>query len=170
VIKRFITGIIGQPFGVKGFVKVRLPSGDSSHFDQLEKVTVRFGTQEKNLVIEDTGHAPSSFVIKFKGYDSPEAAKALQGGEILVDRDAAAPLEENEYYIEDLRGLTVHLHLVSGPVIGTVTDVVEGGGGQLMEIQISEQERRLVPFRNEFIGDIDIAGGTVVLKEGWILE
>ena len=168
--ERFITGIIGQPFGVKGFVKVRLPSGDSSHFDQLEKVTVRFGTQEKILVIEDTGHAPSSFVIKFKGYDSPESAKALQGGEILVSRNEAAPLDKDEYYIEDLRGLSVHLQLVSGPVLGTVTDVIEGGGGQLMEIKTSEGEHRLVPFRDEFIGEIDIAGGTVILREGWILE
>jgi 16S rRNA processing protein RimM len=170
VTDRFITGIIGQPFGIKGYVKVRLPSGDSSHFEQLEKVTVRLGTQEKTLFIEDSGQAPSSFIIKFKGYDSPEAAKALQGGEILVYRDNAAPLEENEYYIEDLRGLTVHLHVVSGPVVGTVTDVVEGGGGQLMEITTSHGEHRFIPFRNEFIGDIDIAGGTVVLKEGWILE
>lgn len=168
--ERFITGIIGQPFGLKGYVKVRLPSGDSSHFDNMEKVTVRFGNQEKFLIIENTSHAPSAFTVKFKGYDSPEAVKVLQGGEILVDRDNAAPLGENEFYIEDLRGLSVRLHLISGPEVGTVTDVVEGGGGQLMEIKTSEGEQRLVPFRDEFIGEIDISGGTVVLKEGWILE
>lgn len=168
--ERFITGIIGQPFGVKGYVKVRLPSGDSSHFEQLDQVTVRFGSQEKNLIIEAIGNGPTSFIVKFKGYDSPEAAKVLQGGEILVDRTKAAPLDEDEYYIEDLRGLAVHLGLASGPKVGTVTDVVEGGGGQLMEIETAHNERRLIPFRNEFIGDIDIRGGTVVLKEGWILE
>jgi len=170
VTDRFITGIIGQPFGLKGQVKVHLPSGESSQLEQLKQVTVRFGLREETLIIEGTGHSSGSFLIKFKGYDSPEAAKALQGAEILVHRANAAPLDQDEYYIEDLRGLVVHLNLVSGPALGTVTDVVEGGGGQLLEILTLKGERRLVPFRNEFIGEIDIPGGKVVLKEGWILQ
>ena len=168
--ERFITGIIGQPFGVRGHVKVRLPSGDSSHFEQLRKVTVRFGSLEKILFIEQTNHDPHSFIVKFRGYDSPESAKALQGGEILVDRSDAAPLDADEYYIEDLRGLLVHRDTISGPTVGTVTDILEGGGGQLMEIETSTGHRCLVPFRNEFIGDIDLRNGAVVLKADWILE
>ncbi|MFQ3546985.1 MAG: ribosome maturation factor RimM [Termitinemataceae bacterium] len=168
--ERFVTGIIGQPFGLKGHVKIEVPSGDSSHLECLEVVSVRLGNVEKQLVIEETRYGPASFLIKFRGFDTPEAAKTLRGGEILVDRDQAAPLEEDEYYIEDLKGLPVVLGHSKGQQVGTVTDIVEGGGGQLMEVRLPTGELRLIPFRNEFIGDIDIHEGWVLLKEAWILD
>jgi 16S rRNA processing protein RimM len=106
-------------------------------------------------------------LIKFKGIDSPEAVRLLSGAELVVGREEAAALGKNEYYVEDLRGVQV---VEAGEVLGTVTDVVEGGNGALLEIQLSSGELRLVPFRSEFFGEVDPVKGRAVLLNRWILE
>ena len=40
----------------------------------------------------------------------------------------------------------------------------------LAEIALDSGEKRLVPFKNEFFGDIDIQNGRAVLLNRWILE
>ena len=167
---RFIVGIVGAPFGVRGQVKVHLPSGETSHVEELTSVLVSLAGREKTYVIEETGGGPSAFTVKFQGVDSPEAAKALKGAELIAPRDQAAPLEENEFYIEDLKGLSVVLGNRTGELLGTVQDILEGGGGQLVELRLSSGDLKLVPFRDEFFGDIDLRAGKMVLRERWILD
>jgi 16S rRNA processing protein RimM len=123
--------------------------------------------------------------MKFVGIDSPETAKALAGAEMLADRSHAAPLKTGEYYIEDLKGLMVLGLAVGGqdslpestdapgdapePVLGYITDIVEGGGGFLAEVRLPDGKLKFVPFRNEFFGDINLEAGTARLLEPWIL-
>jgi 16S rRNA processing protein RimM len=175
VVDSFVAGVVGAPFGVKGFVKVHVPSGETEHLETLENARLRQNGAERNYAVEDVGGSPSSFVMKFRGVDTPEAAKLLAGAELIVPRNAAAPLDEDEFYVEDLRGVSVILLPMSGAVdkvevVGEIVDVLEGGGGQLAEIKLGDGSRRLVPFRNEFFGDIDLEARTAVLRERWMLE
>ena len=140
-------------------------SGEENHLLDLQKVVLRKGGVEKEYTIEEAFTSPLS--IKLSGIDSPEDAKVLIGAEVLVPRDLAAPLKKNEFYIEDLRGLEV---VVKGKVIGSIDAVFEGGGAFLAEIVMENGEKKLVPFRNEFFGKIDLEAGTVELVNVWILE
>jgi ribosomal 30S subunit maturation factor RimM len=54
--------------------------------------------------------------------------------------------------------------------IGVIADIIEGGGGLLAEIALPSGEKKLVPYRDEFFGAVDLVKGTIVLKSGWILE
>ena len=107
-------------------------------------------------------------LMRFNEIDSPEAAGVLTGAEIIAGREYAAPLKEGECYVEDLKGLEVTGR--EGEILGHFSDVIEGGGGQLAELTLPSGEKRLVPFRKEFFGDIDLEKGTVILLEPWILE
>jgi 16S rRNA processing protein RimM len=184
---QFIVGIVGSSFGLKGFVKVRSLSGEFEHLRQLENVILRINNTEKVYAVEETMLSASTLLIKFSGIDSPEAAKALAGAEMLAGRGQAAPLKTGEYYIEDLKGLAViaagEQPPVSGPgslpppcgssehgpVLGYIADVVEGGGGFLAEVRLADGKLKFVPFRNEFFGDINLELGTAILLEPWIL-
>jgi 16S rRNA processing protein RimM len=99
---------------------------------------------------------------------SPEAAKALKGAEVIVDSKYAAPLKEGEYYVEDLKGLEVIT--AAGESVGCIADVVEGGGGDLLEIALSGGEKRLAPFRKEFFADTNLEEGKITLLEPWVLD
>ena len=166
--EQFTLGLVGAPFGLEGFVKVRPFSGETSHFSRLEKVTLRQNNKEKTFAIAETLPHGDFLLIRFAGIDSPEAAASLKGSEIITGRENAAPLREGEYYVEDLKGLEVVNP--AGDVFGSISDVIDGGGGQLVEVLLPSGEKRLVPFRNEFFGDINLKDRRMVLLEPWILE
>jgi len=166
--EKFIIGVVGSPFGVKGFVKVRPLSGEIDHLLKLKSITVSKDCKERLLNIEEINPAPPNVLIRFEGIESPEAAKTLNGAQLLAGRDQAAPLAPGEFYIEDLKGLSVLSD--KNAVLGHVLDIIEGGGGELIEISLSNGEKRLVPFRKEFISGISLEKKQIVLINEWILE
>ncbi|MDR1142596.1 MAG: ribosome maturation factor RimM [Spirochaetaceae bacterium] len=168
MIERFVVARAGAPFGLKGWLKITSLSGETTNLRSLKRVFLRDGTE---YAIEGVSLSPLS--VKLRGVDSPEAAKLLKGAEMLVPRAEAVPLGEGEFYIEDLRGLEVFTLSgapgTGGPV-GHIADVIEGGGGFLVEILFPSGEKKLVPFRNEFFGPVDFLSRRIELLETWILE
>jgi len=174
--EKFIIGLVGAPFGVKGFVKINPCSGESGHLLKLKSVVISKDGKEQTLQIEEITPASPTVLMRFTGIDSPEKAKTLSGAQLIAGRDQAAPLGDDEFYIEDLKGLPVIFSgtdeekTASDVVIGYIIDIIEGGGGELAEIKLLNGEKRLVPFRKEFFSEISPQKGRVVLKELWILE
>jgi 16S rRNA processing protein RimM len=171
VEERFVSAVILSPFALEGFVKARSLSGETEHLLRLSSAVLRgkFGERvykiEKSLTI---GGVPAHILIKFDGIDTPEAAKTLSGSEILLSRLEAAPLAEGEYYIEDLKGLRILDN--NGVTLGEVSGILEGGGGQLVETRLSSGASKLIPFRNEFFGEISLEKKEITLLAAWILE
>jgi 16S rRNA processing protein RimM len=179
----FVAALVGAPFGLKGWVKITSPSGETGHLLSLKRVFLCHGTSGMEYDVEEV--SPSPLSLKLAGVDSPEAARLLKGAEIRVPRSEAAPLGDGEFYVEDLRGLEVFA--LSGEpeadkksgsrepskaerTQGRISAVIEGGGGFLVEILLPSGEKKLVPFRNEFFGPVDPASGRIELLETWILE
>jgi 16S rRNA processing protein RimM len=181
-----VVGLVGAPFGLKGFVKVRPFSGEIDHLLKLTSIIVRHNNREELRELEGASPMPPGLVLKFKGIDSPESAKTLRGAELITGREQASPLKPGEYYVEDLRGLAVvvadtgyagqNTPGAKAPggqnteIVGYITTIVEGGGGDLVEIRLPAGEFRFVPFRKEFFAPIDLASGRVILLEWRILE
>ena len=161
-------GLVGPNFGLEGFVKVKPFSGEIDHFSRLKNVTLSKDRKEKTWNVEEVIPRGNFLLMRFAGIDSPEAARLLGGAEIIVDREYAAPLREGEYYVEDLKGLEVVT--AEGQPLGHISDVLEGGGGQLAELTLPSGEKRLAPFRNEFFGELNLGEGKIVLLEPWILD
>ena len=164
---KFIIGIVGSPFGVKGFVKVRSLSGEIDHLLNLQSVIVNKDSKERLLKIEESASNSGIALIRFQGINSPEAAKTLNGAQLIVDRTQATPLNDDEFYIEDLKGLEVITE--NGELIGKIMDIIEGGGGELVEIKLTNSEKKLIPLRKEFFPDINPAKGKILLQNLWIL-
>ena len=133
--------------------------------------------------------------MKLQEINSSEKAAKFNGWQIVVPRKYAHPLKKGEWYIEDLKGCSIWYKEVAdnAPVvlsnentIGTVTNVVEGGSGYLVEILLSEccmlltndvkftKRGKLrtvyVPFKNEFIGEVDVENKKMQLMHLWILD
>ena len=161
-------GIVGAPFGLEGFVKLRPFSGETAHFSGLKKVIIRQNGKEYSRDIAESRPRGDYLLIHFSGIDSPEAAAALKGAELIAGRESAAPLNEGEYYVEDLKGLNVVN--ANAVILGHIDDVIEGGGGQLAEVTFPGGKKHLVPFRKEFFGDVSFENNTIELLETWILE
>jgi len=164
----FISGIIGSPFGLEGFVKVKPLSGEIEHLLKLTSVTLRHNGKERMLAIEESAPNGDAIVMRFAGFNSPEAAKALAGAELIVSRAEAAALKPGEFYVEDLKGLAVLDENMR--LLGHINAIIEGGGGDLAEITLNNGKLRLVPFLKEFFSDFDLENRRVRLNNLWVLE
>ena len=165
-------GFVRTSYGVKGDIKVSSYSGETAHFLPLKEVFLKKGNVQKRFDVERVQELNGDILLKLRNLDSPEAAKMYATWDIMVPREFASPLEEGEFYYCDLFG-SVLLH--DGSRIWVVKSVIDNGASALLEIECDADEdgkRRtvLVPFLDQFIGDVDIKNKTIELKETWFFE
>ena len=99
-------------------------------------------------------------VVRFKGVNDRNAAEALTGTELFVDRSALPDEgEQDEFYHADLVGLKVRDD--TGAEIGRVTAVQNFGGGDLLEVALSGRHEVLVPFSAAAVPEVAVAAGYI---------
>jgi 16S rRNA processing protein RimM len=125
------------------------------------------GAREKVFRVERVTEMGDGLLIKFSGLDTPEDARLYAGWEILADRSDASPLGNDEYYFADLCRCDA---VKDGRRLGKILSVCEGGGGDMLEVEVPSGERFFVPFRNEFVGGIDIERREVEIEADWLLQ
>jgi 16S rRNA processing protein RimM len=100
-------------------------------------------------------------LLKLEGINDMDSAQAMKGVEICLPPEKLSPLEEGEYFLHDLIGLTVMDHL--GKRVGTVEGIVETGGPPVITVAGSDGRRFMVPFASGTIEDVDLGKGTIRL-------
>ena len=162
---KLATGIIRRSHGVKGFLRVKSLSGETGHFTGLKSVVIRIKNEDIRYFVEAVKKFSSGeILIKFQGIDTPEAGKKLIGKLLWVEREKAAPLGKNEFYIADLCrcGVYQKKHL-----LGRVVSVAEGGKAQLLEVRDEKGKTFLIPFEKRFVKEIDIGNRKIILSEDY---
>ncbi len=101
-------------------------------------------------------------LLKLEGVDTPEAAQALRGRVLWLDREEDT-LEEGQYYIQDLIGLTVE-DADTGERYGTLRDVTETGANDVYHVAFPDGRVQLVPAIPQVIAKIDIDGGKMLIR------
>jgi len=176
---QLVVGFIRGTHGFSGECKVESTSGEYEHLLKLKEVTLQLGDISREVKVESISLGHNIAYVKFEGINSDTEVQKYNRFEILVPRKYCKPLKKDEWYIEDLRDCSLVYEGEDDPatldapkVLGKITDVLEGGGGYLLEVSLTESCDRkvLVPFRNEFIGKVDVKNGTVQLMHLWILE
>jgi 16S rRNA processing protein RimM len=167
-----LIGMIRRPHGIHGSLKVESYSGESRHFRDLEVVELVSAGQSREARIRSVEVHNGIPVLTFHGVDTPEAARKLTGWEIRVPRNSAAPLGEDEFYANELVGLTVQ---TDGSTRGRVVAVIEGSQAPLLEITLTTDGGTpsgtvLVPFMNEYVGTVDLKAGQLEIRTPWILD
>lgn len=159
-------GKVRTSHGLTGEVKFYSYSGEYDHFQAMKSVVLKKGNQEKTVAVEKLRLLDGIALLKFKGIDSPEAAKLLADMEILVDRSLAAPLEPGEVYLSDLVGSRL---VYQGKNMATVAGYIEGCAQIMLECLLPDSTKVLVPYHDQFIGTVDLEKKELELKVDWIL-
>lgn len=152
--KRVALAAVAGAHGVKGEVRLKLFSDSAASLARHEEVYVG-GAMRRLLFARDGG---KTAIARFEGIDDRSSAEALRGSLVEVDRSALPPLEEGEYYHSDLVGLACVDR--EGQSVGTVVAVENFGAGDLLEVELLDRKRSLIPFRD---GIADLEEGRVVL-------
>jgi len=104
-----------------------------------------------------------TLVLRLEGIATRTEAQALVGRFVYYPRQGFVQAKKDEYYWIDLIGMTVFEP--PQPMSGKVKGMVETGGTDVMEIEFEGKEY-LVPFSLDWINDISIETGCLILKEG----
>jgi len=155
-------GRIAAPFGVKGWVKVQPFSEDPGALMDFESWRVGRGGQQTHYSVEAIQDHGKALVAKLAGIDDRDAAYALRGQEISVAKHDLPPPQENEFYWSDLIGLKVINR--EGVELGRVDSLMESGANDLLVVK--GMREHLIPFVAAFVGEVDLAGGTIEVDWG----
>jgi len=156
---RVALAAIAGAHGIRGEVRLKLFTDSPDNLSQHAAVFV--GGRE--LGLEKVGGAGNAVVARLAGIATREAAEALRGQLIEVDRAALAPLEEGEYYHADLIGLPCVD--ADGAALGMVVAVENFGAGDLLEVEGEGGKRALVPFNP---GVADLTDGRIVVDPDFL--
>ncbi|WP_269931915.1 ribosome maturation factor RimM [Aminobacter sp. HY435] len=151
--------VIGAAHGIKGELRVKTFTGDPLALADYGPLYAKDGRAFEIAAIRPANEV---VVVRFKNVTDRNAAEALTGTELFVDRSALPDDgEEGEFYHTDLVGLVVRDE--NGESVGKVFAVQNYGGGDILEIQYQGRKGVLIPFTQAAVPVVDIAGGFVAI-------
>ena len=147
-------GVISSSHGVRGEAKVFPTTDDVQRFKKLKTCILDTGREYKELHIESVKFFKQMVILKFKEIASIDEVMQYKGKDLLVTRDQAVKLEENEYFICDLIGLKVVTD--EGEDFGILTDVIQTGANGVYAVKCPNGKEVLLPVIDECILDVDL--------------
>ncbi len=149
-MKYYEVGKIINTHGIKGDLKI-----DSySNLDRFKKGNYIYIGEEKERFEIFTNRTSKGFeYISLKGYLDINLVLKYKGKLVYIDETQLGDLEEDEYFYHDLIGLEVYNedNLYRGIVVG----IRELPQGDLLEVEKKDKKIALIPFRKEFVLDIN---------------
>ena len=144
-------GIVGRPHGLDG----------SFHVIQArpELLVVGAGVRvgEVERAIERRAGTDERPIVRVEGCGDRDAAEELRGAELLVGREQAPALGEDEWWAEDLEGCSVR---DGERVVGTVSRLLALPSCEVLEVQ-RPGDPLLVPLVSDAVRTVDVKARTI---------
>jgi 16S rRNA processing protein RimM len=143
--------------GLRGEVVAELLTDFPERFEGLEElISVAPGGKRQTLSLEEHWFQGARVILKFAGFDSPEAASALVGCEFAVPESERVELDDDEFYDWELIGCRVET--IEGEQLGLVREVLRTGGGAVVLVIENDATGRehLIPLAETICVEIDI--------------
>ena len=150
-------GVISSTHGVRGEVKVYPTTDDPERFLDLDEVTLDAGREQIVLEIQNVKFFKNMVILKFKGYDNINDIEKYKGRDLLIRRDQAVELDEDEYFVTDLIGLRVEAE--DGTVLGELKEVMPTGANDVYIVRQKNGKELLLPAIKDCILDVDLEQG-----------
>ena len=157
---RVVLARIGGPHGLLGWVKAESFTDPPENLGLYRTVELlREGVPRTGEILE-WKRAGRGIALRLAGVETIEAARALNGVEIAIERGELPPAEPGQYYLHDLVGLQGSSR--EGVPLGTVTGFLELPAHPVLVLVEGERER-LVPCVRERMLEVDLDGGRIIL-------
>lgn len=147
-------GVIASTHGLKGEVKVFPTTDDPERFRKLKQVILDTKREQKSLTITQVRYFKNQVILKFKEFQDINEIEKYRGCDLLVSREDAVPLKENENFIVDLIGMQVETE--EGEALGMLTDVLQTGANDVYVVETKEGKELLLPAIPACILQVDV--------------
>jgi 16S rRNA processing protein RimM len=142
-------GLVGSPHGLDGSFHVVQPTAGLLELGARVMIA-----EQVRLITRRAGH-DRGVILGVEGCQDRNAAQALRGSEVLVERAAAPALESDEWWAEDLEGCAVH---DAGRPVGTVSRLLALPSCEVLQVTRAEgRPELLVPLVRDAVRAVDVA-------------
>lgn len=157
--------VITSAHGVRGEVKLKSFAANPENITSYGPLCDSKGRIYNVTVLSAN---KDMLIVRIEGVNDRNDAEKLRGIELCVPRAALPQTEENEYYIEDLTGLS--LSTEDGKPYGTLKAMHNFGGGDIAEVMRADGEAELIPFTRQTFPTILLAERRAVINPPEPLE
>src|SRR5580704_19596463 len=126
-------GVVGAPFGVRGWVKLRSHTEPPERILEHRKLQLGLNGASRTYRIVQSGRSAGQLTVKLEGVDDRDQAQALRGAVVCVPRSELPQRDDRDFYRADLVGCEV-VNL-SGTRLGVVQHFVETPAHALMVVR-----------------------------------
>lgn len=126
-------GVVGAPFGVRGWVKLRSFTDPPDRLLQHRNLQLLVGGSWVAYKIEASGRSGGQLTAKLSGVNDRDQAGVLRGAQISVPRAELPQRDDKDFYRADLIGCEV-VNL-AGRYLGKVQHFVETPAQVLMVVR-----------------------------------
>ena len=154
-----LLAVVTAAAGLKGEVKAKLFTAAPDALPRYGVLHTKDGRKLKITAFRPAKEGEA--VIAFEGVRDRNAAEALKGTELFVDRAALPDTDEDEFYHADLIGLEVRDS--EGRVLGKVSALHNFGASDVIELQRADGDSVHLAFTRETVPVINIAEGFIIV-------
>jgi 16S rRNA processing protein RimM len=162
--RHIVVGRLRKPHGLKGdstlFPLTDNPERVLAPGESVWLVGLEGEVVAGPLTIERSRSYHRAWLVKFVGADGREALEPWRGLFLAVPAEVLQPPEGDEVYLHELAGFAVRQP--DGTPLGLVSAVYELPAGFMIEVQGPRREF-LLPYRKEFVREVDRAGRKLVV-------
>ncbi len=157
-----IMGRIAGPYGVKGWLRV---VSYTERPDRLIEYAPWYLKQDDTWLptrVSEVKRHTRGLLVRLPGCEDRDKAAELSGSDIGIYRSQLPATAADEYYWDDLIGLSVVT--LDGLLIGTVDHLIETGANDVLVVRGARE--RLIPFiQGSVIARVDLDAG--VIRVDW---
>lgn len=160
-------GNLFKAHGIRGEIKMYPETDDPSRLQGIRELyigkSIEQATPHKIKTFRYQETAKHDLVLlQIEGVQDRNAAEAMQGKAVYVRESQLPPLQEDEFFLDDLLGLDVFTE--DAAFVGRVIEWLEFPAQDLLVIERAEKSNALVPIIPEFIVEVDLEAQKVVIR------
>ena len=166
--KYIIVGAIARPHGIRGELIVDSHADSPTYFARGS--TLRLSPPSdpgrgRDYVVRAARPHQERILLTLDSIADRNAAETLRGLAVCVPVERLDPLAPDEVFLQQLFGLRVRLvdSAPTDPDLGVIDDVRDYGGPEIWVIRDPKGREILFPAIDEFVPDIDLDAGLVVI-------
>ncbi len=140
--------------GVRGEIKVKQLTDFPERFARGALLFVEGETSQREVV--SARPHKGALLVRLSGLEDRNAAEILRGKYLFIAREDAMPLGEDEYYEDELIGLTVET--MEGELLGELVEIMWTGANEVYIVQ-GPQGETLLPAIADVVQEVDVDAG-----------
>lgn len=154
-------GVITTTHGLKGEVKVFPTTDDVNRFNELKELFLDTGKELIPLKIEGMKYFKQFMILKFKEFNDINEIEKYRGKDLVISRENAMKLEEDEYFICDLIGLDVFTE--DGNKLGVLTEILTTAANDVYVVETENKKEILIPSIKQCILDTNLTDKKIIV-------